>query len=266
MIQNPHSTEKRNALFAFTLIELLVVIAIIAILAALLLPVLDRSKASAWKIQCANNLRQLNLAWSLYADDNHGQLPTYPMEWVAGDMGDPFDATNSSLLVDPQLSTLARYGITAPALYKCPGDRSDLVRSVSINGRMWRSLPAPWLGGAGAVYECFKTSSQIRTPAELFVFLDERSDTINDSTLTVDMSNTGNDDGLGPANPYWMIDFPASYHNGSGEFSFADGHVEAHRWLEPTTLMPIGQVHCVTHTSATDRDVKWLQDHYTYLK
>jgi prepilin-type processing-associated H-X9-DG protein len=79
------------------------------------------------------------------------------------------------------------------------------------------------------------------------------------------MSNTGRADGTGANNPYWMIDYPAGYHNGSGRFSFADGHVENHRWLEPTTLVPLGQAHA-THTSATDRDVKWLQDHCTYLK
>jgi prepilin-type N-terminal cleavage/methylation domain-containing protein/prepilin-type processing-associated H-X9-DG protein len=264
MIQNQHSTEKGNALFAFTLIELLVVIAIIAILAALLLPVLSRSKVTAQGAQCMNNHRQLILTWMLYYEDNGGRLP-HPAEWVVGDMTDPFDATNASLLIDPRESTFARY-ITNPTLYKCPGDRSDLVRSVSMNWRMNATSEGGWLNGGGAQYERFKTISQIRTPVQIFVILDERSDTINDANFCVDMSNTGDADGIGPANPYWMIDYPASYHNGSGRFSFADGHVEGHRWLEPTTLIPLGQAHCVTHTSATDRDVQWLQDHYTYLE
>src|SRR5512141_540455 len=61
---------------AFTLIELLVVIAIIAILAALLLPTLGRSKAQAYNAACVNNLRQLGIATRLYSEDNQERLPS----------------------------------------------------------------------------------------------------------------------------------------------------------------------------------------------
>jgi prepilin-type N-terminal cleavage/methylation domain-containing protein len=67
-----------NQKYAFTLIELLVVMAIIAILAALLLPTLSRGKNSARRTSCVNNLRQLNLAIRLYADDFSDSLPVLP--------------------------------------------------------------------------------------------------------------------------------------------------------------------------------------------
>jgi prepilin-type N-terminal cleavage/methylation domain-containing protein/prepilin-type processing-associated H-X9-DG protein len=249
---------------AFTLIELLVVITITGILAALLLPALSRSKVSAQGAQCMSDHRQLVLAWTLYADDHQGQLCSLT-NWVVGDMTDQDDATNTALLVDATQSLFARYGITAAAVYKCPADGSVFVRSVSMNNRLNPNAPY-WVGGGGTNYAVFTKSQQIQEPAQIYVILDERSDTINDRSLCVDMSNTGNPEGAGASHPYWVVDYPADYHNESGRFSFADGHVEGHRWLGPTLLTPLGQAHDPSYTSATDQDVKWLQDHCTQAK
>ena len=67
-----------TARFSFTLIELLVVIAIISILASLLTPALGRARNSAKQTSCANNLRQLGMAFALYVNENDGVLPPYP--------------------------------------------------------------------------------------------------------------------------------------------------------------------------------------------
>lgn len=66
---------KRRNINGFTLIELLVVIAIIAVLAALLLPVLSHAKASGLRTTCLNNLRQINLGVRMYADDSNDIAP-----------------------------------------------------------------------------------------------------------------------------------------------------------------------------------------------
>lgn len=63
-----------NTSKGFTLIELLVVIAIIAVLMAMLMPALNRAREQGKRAACLNNLRQLGLAWILYADDNENKI------------------------------------------------------------------------------------------------------------------------------------------------------------------------------------------------
>lgn len=121
----------------FTLIELLVVIAIIAILAAILLPVLDQAKMRAQQTQCENNLSQLTKGFLIYCGDNNGLFPPNPDWegfpcWVAGGMrtgsaiGPPYtgtDTTNALLLVDSRYSAMADI-IKNAKIYRCPADLS----------------------------------------------------------------------------------------------------------------------------------------------
>src|SRR5438445_10655158 len=113
----------RTADSAFTLVELLIVIAIIAILAALLLPVLSKAKQRAQAAYCMNNNKQITLALHVYASDYHEWLPpnsylslagditngTAEPNWVGGDMKIAFSATNTFYLTDPNFASIAPY-------------------------------------------------------------------------------------------------------------------------------------------------------------
>src|SRR5437899_1864185 len=118
---------QRGPITGFTLIELLVVIAIIAILAALLLPVLAKAKDEARRIQCINNEKQMTLAWAMYPADNgerlvlnggeHG-LPPPPYLWIfGGNHGDAQTLLNLQYLIGSDYALFAPYN-KAVDIYK----------------------------------------------------------------------------------------------------------------------------------------------------
>lgn len=270
--------------YGFTLIELLVVIAIIAILAAVLLPVLNSAKVRAQSVQCMANLRQLNTAWKMYAGDNNGMFP--PNEqgsgnanyigWVQGYFdyngggNGQTDDTNTFLLVGSPTATLGPF-LQNPGVYKCPADMSrqfgtagsPRVRSYSMsqavgpgtNGATGQGIWLPY-----PTYKVFIKESEVindLAPSDLWVFLDEDPDSINDGAFAFVMPAR-------PTNTAWK-DMPAKYHGNCCSFTFADGHVEIHKWLNPgqifdptytTTLNPNA-----TYSKPGDQDIIWVAKH-----
>ena len=288
-IESPrnHRPRQRFALRsrrAFTLIELLVVIAIIAILAILLLPALSRAKSEAQTTKCMSNLKQFGVAVHLYATDNLGKmvnngvyngwtalqnqpetgLTILTPNWVYGimDWSASADNTNVQLIINGLIYPYIRQA----QIYKCPADIylssaqassgfPARVRSVAMNGYLLGNavIDAQTLTAFTAGYVTYINESDLisPTPSQMWAFTDENADSIDDGWLITLMSNTNQ----------WN-NIPGSYHNGSDNFCFADGHNELHKWNSALTCHAVD---CVRITAAISDpgspDIQWVHAH-----
>jgi prepilin-type processing-associated H-X9-DG protein/prepilin-type N-terminal cleavage/methylation domain-containing protein len=220
-ISNPAG---KRFLTAFTLVELLVVIAIIAILMAVLMPALNLVREQGKRAVCLSHLRQLTLAWILYADENDDKLvngnanaPHDPGSWKDHWVGRDWQDGNNRKSVEEQIIAI-RGGALFPyaknvKLYRCPVAYVGEIRTYSVVDAM------NCAGPAGMV---LTKKMQIKRPGERCVFIDDSGATsVHGWTVRYEMNA-------------WH-DEPPLRHGDGANFSFADGHSDYWKWKNPET-------------------------------
>lgn len=226
----------------FTLIELLVVIAVIAVLMAILMPALKAAREQGKRSVCLGSLKQLGLAWVMYADENDDKI-------VNGNTGSPgespipanedgwvhWNGYSDEILEATQINAiragaLYKY-VSTEKLYQCPTGLRGEMRTYSIVDAM-NGYPV-----AGTEKLRIKRRMNIKRAGERLVFVDEGWTTAHSWSVPYDQEAWwgGTVTETGIANNRHK-DPPPVRHGDGTNFSFADGHSEHWKWSDPRTI------------------------------
>jgi prepilin-type N-terminal cleavage/methylation domain-containing protein/prepilin-type processing-associated H-X9-DG protein len=237
-----------SAMTGFTLIELLVVIAIIAVLMGILMPALHRAKEQGQRAACLNNLKNLQLAWIMYADENDdkiicgdsGEYGLRPGEvyWVKRD----YLQTMSTAQKIEAIREGGLYPYTRDKnLYRCPQGVKGETRTYSIadsmNCKGWDDRR-----------KMVTRKSLIKNAADRIVFLDDGGEGFAHmggwTTYAIDEK-------------WW--DPPPVRHGDGTNYSFVDGHIDYHKWEDLRTI-EFGKLrppHAQSEIQAGNPDLRW---------
>jgi len=227
----------------FTLVELSSVVVIIAVLVGLLTTALNHTKSKALRLTCLDNVRQLQFAWILYAQDNDGLLPLNQTAPAPQHHRIPFirSSTNSWVVGNPledRTSENLRRGslyplIQSAAVYRCPLDRSTVTGHPEILRTRSYSMNAYLGGDPDQEPPPRMRESELMNPRaeNTFVFIEQHEGDLWGSNFLLPPVPRGK---VVVANSSWEST-PADRHDQGANLSFADGHVEYWRWYSPKT-------------------------------
>jgi prepilin-type N-terminal cleavage/methylation domain-containing protein/prepilin-type processing-associated H-X9-DG protein len=267
-------TAPDRVLGGFTLIELLVVIAIIALLMALLFPVLNSAKERAYRVVCLSNLHQLTLAWLAYADEHDGRIVENHGSGLIGRgasegwLGSAFESplSRAELIGRPGKGALWPY-LRDIDIYRCPRGRPRHTVTYAIvasaNGYPVEGTYVPGTGQTrqtpvgrrvgNTVLRLTRLTDIISpAPAQRAVFVDQGQMALDNYDFHVEYLY-----------PKWdEYSPPPIHHSGGVTLSMADGHAEYWKWSARETLKMPRKTGYHSRAGIGKVTFEWLKENY----